>query len=120
MTEVDDKKKKIERTMTGKTEANADFEEEENSLNEFGYMLLVLEIILTTLLWIFVRDDLINPTDPLASQRYPAFQDINVMMLIGFAFLMTFIRSYAWSSIAYTFFLNAYITQLYILLQAFW
>ena len=41
-------------------------------------------------------------------------------MLIGFGFLMTFIRSYAWSSLAYTFMLNAYIFQIYILLLAFW
>jgi len=83
-------------------------------------MVVVLEVILIVMMWIFVRDGVLNATDALASQRYPAFQDINVMMLIGFAFLMTFIRSYAWSSIAYTFFLNAYITQLYILLFAFW
>ena len=76
-------------------------------------MMLVLEVVLIVLLWIFARDQLM-------SQRCPAYQDVNVMMLVGFAFLMTFIRSYAWSSLAYTFFLNAYITQIYILLYAFW
>ena len=83
-------------------------------------MLLVIEVILVALLWVFAKDSLVNAGDKLFSQRYPAYQDINVMMLIGFAFLMTFIRSYAWSSIAYTFFLNAFIFQMYILLQAFW
>ena len=106
--------------MTRKTEPNVDFEEEENSLNDFGKMMLVLEVVLIVLLWIFARDQLVSPTDPLMSQRYPAYQDVNVMMLVGFAFLMTFIRSYAWSSIAYTFFLNAYIFQIYILLSGFW
>lgn len=42
------------------------------------------------------------------------------MMLIGFGFLMTFIKSYTWSTLAYTFFLNAVIVQLYLLFQPFW
>ena len=42
---------------------NADFEEEENSLNSFGYMMLALEISLIALLWIFARDSLILTTD---------------------------------------------------------
>ena len=71
--------------------------------------------------WIFV---VINPDaavdDSIASQRYPAFQDINVMMLIGFGFLMTFIRSYAWSTLSYTFFVNAFVTQFYFLFFQFW
>lgn len=62
----------------------------------------------------------LSPSTALDSQRYPAFQDVNVMMLIGFGFLMTFIRSYAWSAIAWTFLINAFVTQLYILLSPFW
>jgi len=41
-------------------------------------------------------------------------------MLIGFGYLMTFIRSYAWSAISYTFLINAFASQLYILLSPFW
>lgn len=48
------------------------------------------------------------------------YQDVNVMMLIGFGFLMTFIKNYTWSALAYTFFLNAIAVQLYLLFQAFW
>lgn len=42
------------------------------------------------------------------------------MMLIGFGFLMTFIKNYTWSTLSYTFFLNAVVVQLYILFQTFW
>ena len=71
------------------------------------------------LIWVFVRLNL-TPSTILDSQRYPAFQDVNVMILIGFGFLMTFIRSYAWSAISWTFLINAFITQFYILLNPFW
>jgi ammonium transporter Rh len=42
------------------------------------------------------------------------------MMLIGFGFLMTFIRTHSWSALSYTFFINAIVIELYILLKAFW
>ena len=42
--------------MTGKTEINADFEEEENSLRSFGILMLILEAILIIFMWVFVRD----------------------------------------------------------------
>lgn len=48
------------------------------------------------------------------------YQDVNVMMLIGFGFLMTFIKRHAWSALSYTFFINAIVVQLYILLAGFW
>lgn len=51
---------------------------------------------------------------------YPMYQDVNVMMLIGFGFLMTFIKGYTWSTLSYTFFLNAVVVQLYLLFQPFW
>ena len=79
----------------------------------------IIEIVMITLIWVFVRVNL-TPSTSLESQRYPAFQDVNVMMLIGFGYLMTFIRSYAWSAIAWTFLINAFITQYYILFSPFW
>lgn len=48
------------------------------------------------------------------------YQDVNVMMLIGFGFLMTYIKKHSWSALVYTFFINAVIVQLYILLSSFW
>jgi ammonium transporter Rh len=84
-------------------------------------MIILIEITLIVVFGFFVRLNL-NPGlgDNIASQRYPAFQDGNVLVLFGFGFLMTFIRSYAWSALAYTFLINAFITQYYILLNPFW
>ena len=42
------------------------------------------------------------------------------MMLIGFGFLMTFVKTAQWSALSYTFFINAVVVQLYILFQPFW
>ena len=51
---------------------------------------------------------------------YPMYQDVNVMMLIGFGFLMTFIKLGSWSALAYTFFINAIVVQYYLLWSNFW
>jgi ammonium transporter Rh len=48
------------------------------------------------------------------------FQDVNVMMLVGFGFLMSFIKKNSWSALSYTFFINAVVLQLYLLWQPFW
>lgn len=41
-------------------------------------------------------------------------------MLIGFGFLMAFSKTFSWSAIAYTFFMNAILVQLYMIIHAFW
>jgi hypothetical protein len=42
------------------------------------------------------------------------------MMLIGFGFLMAFSKTFSWSAISYTFFMNAILVQLYMIIHAFW
>ena len=51
--------------------------------------------------------------------RYPAYQDINVMMLIGFGFLMTFSKTGSWTAVGFVFLINAFCLQLYVLLNGF-
>lgn len=58
--------------------------------------------------------------EALNASYYPMFQDVNVMMLIGFGYLMTFVKRHSWSALSYTFFINAIIVQLYPLLQGLW
>jgi ammonium transporter Rh len=41
-------------------------------------------------------------------------------MLIGFGFLMTFIKTHALSALSYTFFINAIVIQIYVLLNPLW
>jgi len=85
-------------------------------------MLLIMEVIIIILFIIFARMNTadIVTGDALWTQRYSAFQDVNVMIVVGFGFLMTFIKRYSWSALAYTFFINAIIVQTYILLKSFW
>ena len=42
------------------------------------------------------------------------------MILMGFGFLITFIKTHAWSALSYTFFINAIAIQYYILWSSFW
>ena len=41
-------------------------------------------------------------------------------MLIGFGFLMVFIKNHAWSALTYTFVINALALQQYLLWSKFW
>ncbi len=68
---------------------------------------------------IFVRPTVHNDST-VNTNYYPMYQDVNVMMLIGFGFLMTFVKNHSWSALSYTFFINAVVVQLYILLSGFW
>jgi len=42
---------------------------------------------------------------------YPMFQDVHVMMLVGFGFLMTFLKRHGFGSVGFNFLLTSYIIQ---------
>jgi ammonium transporter Rh len=51
---------------------------------------------------------------------YPFFQDVHVMMFIGFGFLMTFLKKYGYSAVGYNFLLAALAIQWSFFTNAFW
>ena len=52
--------------------------------------------------------------------RYAMFQDVHVMMAIGFGFLYTLLRRYAWTGVGYNFLICAGVLQWAFLTQGFW
>ena len=51
------------------------------------------------------------------NQYYPFFQDVHVMIFIGFGYLMTFLKDYSFTSVGYTFLIGAFIIQYSILMN---
>ncbi|XP_077985496.1 ammonium transporter Rh type A-like [Glandiceps talaboti] len=50
---------------------------------------------------------------------YPMFQDVHVMIFIGFGFLMTFLKKYGFGSVGFNFLLGAFVIQWATLMQGF-
>jgi ammonium transporter Rh len=48
---------------------------------------------------------------PELDHYYPLYQDVHVMIFIGFGFLMTFLKKYGFSSVGYNFVLSAFAIQ---------
>ncbi|XP_034001758.1 ammonium transporter Rh type B isoform X1 [Trematomus bernacchii] len=51
--------------------------------------------------------------------RYPSFQDVHVMIFIGFGFLMTFLQRYGFSSVGFNFLIASFALQWATLMQGF-
>jgi len=51
---------------------------------------------------------------------YPLFQDVHVMIFVGFGFLMVFLKVHSWTSVGYNFVVSCYALQLTIILAGFW
>ena len=51
---------------------------------------------------------------------YPMWQDVHLMIYIGFGFLMVFLKSNSWTSVGWNFMLSAFAFQWAILCRGFW
>lgn len=52
--------------------------------------------------------------------KYPMLQDVNVMILFGFGFLMSYLKYYSWSSVSFSMFIAVLCLQIYPLMSHFW
>ena len=51
---------------------------------------------------------------------YAFYQDIHVMIFVGFGFLMTFLKTSSWTAVSFNFFISAFCIQIGILIVHFW
>ncbi|NWT79050.1 RHAG protein, partial [Lanius ludovicianus] len=82
---------------------------------KFSVLALLLEVIIIVLYGIFVD----YHTDP-SLDGYPYFQDVHVMIFVGFGFLMTFLKKYGFSSVGFNMLIAAFGLQWGNLMQGFW
>uniref|UniRef100_A0A8B9LNU6 Ammonium transporter Rh type A n=1 Tax=Astyanax mexicanus TaxID=7994 RepID=A0A8B9LNU6_ASTMX len=101
---------------------------------KFPILALILELVTILLYALFVvyddgkssgHDDKDNSSDPHHEKSnpvalYPMFQDVHVMIFIGFGFLMTFLKRYGFSSVGLNLLLAAFGLQWGLLLQNMW
>ncbi|XP_034018726.1 LOW QUALITY PROTEIN: ammonium transporter Rh type A-like [Thalassophryne amazonica] len=97
---------------------------------KFPIVALVLEIITIILFAVFVVYDdgkghghgHSNETHPEENPMtlYPMFQDVHVMIFIGFGFLMTFLKRYGFSSVGVNLLLAAFGLQWGLFMQGIW
>ena len=59
-------------------------------------------------------------TDHEMNIAYAMFQDVHVMIFIGFGFLYTLLRKYAWSGVSYNYIIAVAVVQFSILTDGFW
>ena len=48
------------------------------------------------------------------------FQDVHVMIFVGFGFLMTFLKKYGYSAVSFNFIISALTVQWAMLMSGFW
>ncbi|XP_075564133.1 ammonium transporter Rh type A isoform X2 [Pelecanus crispus] len=82
---------------------------------KFSILALLLEVVIIFLFGIFVEYDTSASQD-----LYPYFQDIHVMIFVGFGFLMTFLKKYGFSSVGINMLIAAFGVQWGTLMQGFW
>jgi ammonium transporter Rh len=66
----------------------------------------------------FPSDSRFLDEDP--QKFYHYFQDVHVMMFVGFGFLLVFPYLYSWSAVVFNFMMGAFVLQWSILCMGFW
>lgn len=91
------------------------------SVTKFGVVLFLFQVLNLVLFGFFVRYRSFDPTkiDQGVGFYYPFYQDVNVMLFMGFGFLMTFLRKYGYSAVSYNFLFSALSIQWATLTAAF-
>lgn len=102
---------------------------------QFCATLVFFQVLFIVLFGLFVKYDdefhkaIIEETDPILKAQMIAaqdaeltrsfawFQDVHVMIIVGFGFLMTFLKRYSWSSLGFNFLFTAFTVQWGILVQ---
>lgn len=90
----------------------------ENSI-QLALVMLVTQIAFIILFAIFCEYDRDNLTDANLTRMYPWFQDTHVMIVVGFGFLMTFLKRYGFSSLGFNFLFTGFTIQWAILVCGF-
>ena len=98
----------------------------------FEILYIISEIVVIILYLVFTEySDGVHPgaistaSSKLAAQDkvskyYPVFQDVHVMIFIGFGFLMVFLKTHSWTSVGFNFLIASWALQISILITAFW
>jgi len=89
----------------------------------FTYFVVAFEIIIIILYCIgteYTTYEQELSASAVVSASYAKFQDVHVMIFVGFGFLMTFLKKYGFSAIGYNFVLSTFVIQLAILTNGFW
>jgi ammonium transporter Rh len=92
---------------------------ENNITNNKNYFLIDLFILFNVIfeitcifLYSFFGNYNFSFTD-FDTSRYAFFKDVSIMMLIGFGFLMTFLKKFGYSSLTMTFYITCLVVQIY-------
>jgi ammonium transporter Rh len=86
----------------------------------FTYLFVLIEIVVLILYGLFTTYPIEETEAVQKLSIYPLFQDVNVMIFIGFGFLMTFLKKYSWSAVGINYLLAAWTVQLSLLGIGFW
>jgi len=88
----------------------------QNSL-QFGLLLLTFQCIFIILFALFV--DYHVTTDEVVGRNYPWFQDAHVMVVVGFGFLMSFLKRYGMSAVSFNLIFTGFTIQWAIIVMGF-